>query len=358
MLAACFSSSLLLLLPQGADKGPAALDRSGIQWVHKFDAALEKARQERRILFIVPNTWEGKGSGDFGPGLENFRVGVLCDERVRRLVNRRFVPYYCNVFEGAPAFDPDALKFIVKEKKIYGKETQTFTGGNPLLFMAPNGKLLGEVLSVTTADHVLAKMTKLLGKHRIYAQRSRAEKGLDRLERARMFFDLGDLKRAKQSLKGDDSVAGKLLLARMARADGRWKAHARILKTIEAAEAMGDVLVERAYRFWKNAHYKELTKLLAGFPSESSRITEARYLEGLGHQHAGSKDKALAVWKKLVQSSKQDAWVYRADWAFCEVSLGPREKWAYGKEPQWPSLLDRKSYLGYPNPDVERNKRR
>jgi hypothetical protein len=340
------------------DPNPAAQDRSGVRWVLGFDAALTRAKRERRILFLVPNTWFGKSDGDFGPGLESFRVGVLCDERIRRLLNRRFVPHYCNVGGGAPGFDAAALKFIVKVKKVFGKETQVFTGGSPMLFMAPNGKLLGEVRSSATADQVLDKMQKLLAKNRAYAARSKVEKGLKGVDRAELYLDLRDFKRAKQALKGDKTAAAQLALARVAREEGKWKVHARALQSISAPELQAMVRLETAYRHLSNGNYKAAVKALKGFPADHAGATEARYVRGLAQRHAGDEVAALATWKALVEAGKQDAWVYRADWAYCEVKLGPREKWAYGADQKWPSLLGRKSYLGPSNPDLRQKKRK
>src|SRR5262245_16247976 len=73
-------------------KNPVELDRTGVPWAKSFQEALERARAEGRLLFVVPDN--GAPSDDGSWTHECFRAGPLSDERVASLLQVRFVPFY------------------------------------------------------------------------------------------------------------------------------------------------------------------------------------------------------------------------------------------------------------------------
>lgn len=66
------------------------------------------------------------------------RAGPFSDERIVRLANRRFVPFYFDLSNRGVAGDPAARKFVVKERKrLGGRSVPT----PPVLFMSPDGEV-------------------------------------------------------------------------------------------------------------------------------------------------------------------------------------------------------------------------
>src|SRR5262245_33953718 len=84
---------------------PITLDRTGIEWAESFDAAMTRAKTEgeKRLLFIVADNDSPTENGALG--VETFRAGPLCDERIAGLIARRFVPFYLNTFTLTAAYD-------------------------------------------------------------------------------------------------------------------------------------------------------------------------------------------------------------------------------------------------------------
>lgn len=330
-------------------KNPIEFDRTGVRWAHSFQEALERARAEKHLLFLMPDNWAPTENGSLG--LECFRAGALCDERIRALIDVRFVPFYFNCFEETAAFDQQALDFVVPEKKEFGKENQSFAGGIPVLLMTPQGKLVGEVGTYMSSDVVLAELQRALKKNASFDAPSKAEKAArEPFERGRFLLARGDLEGAESFLRKDAGAEALVLRARIARLSRDWKKHKKLVAEMKAPEVEDDAAVERARALLEEGQFAKAAAELHGVADSSERVDEARYLEGIAHLGAKDRDAALAIWKALVEGRPQGPWIYRADWAYANVLSNPGP--SPGMDGSCPSLLGRESYAGPRNPDL------
>ena len=95
------------------------------------------------------------------------RAGPFSDARVVGLCNRRFVPFYFDLSNRGVAGDPDARAFVVAvRKELGGRAVPT----PPVLFMTPDGEVVGEVSNYATEDQVLRTMLDLLEAHPEFAK--------------------------------------------------------------------------------------------------------------------------------------------------------------------------------------------
>ena len=270
------------------------------------------------------------------------RAGPFSDERVIRLANRRFVALYFDLDTRGAAGDADARKFVVAARKdLKGSAV----GTPPVLFMTPDGEVVGEVDNYASTETLLKKMHAVLDKCPAFAKPARDEREDD----PDAVFDLGRYERAADLY----AKAGLMLgAARAARMLARWDDMEKALAAVQEADLADDVAVERAHRHWADRAFEKLRDALKDVPSTSNRYTEARYYLGLAHFHLDARDEALKVWKETIKACSQDPWIYRADWAYCDVKDG--SKGAYSSADPGSSCLGRIGYMGRKNPDLKR----
>ena len=70
------------------------------------------------------------------------RAGPFSDERVVRLINRRFIPFYFDLSDRGFAGDPAARKFVVAARREMGGASVSTP---QVLFMTPTGKVVGSM---------------------------------------------------------------------------------------------------------------------------------------------------------------------------------------------------------------------
>ncbi len=267
------------------------------------------------------------------------RAGPFSDERVIRLANRRFVPLYFDLDSRGAAGDADARKFVVAARKdLKGSGV----GTPPVLFMTPDGEVVGEVDNYASTEALLKKMHAVLDKCPDFAKPAKDEGGDD----PDAAFDLGRYERAAELYVKAGNALGA---ARAARMLARWDDMEKALAGVKDAS---EVAVERAHRFWEDRDFQKLRDTLKDVPASSNRYTEARYYLGLAHFHLDAKDEALKVWKETIKACSQDPWIYRADWAYCDVKDG--SKGSYSSADPGSSCLGRIGYMGRRNPDLKR----
>jgi hypothetical protein len=277
------------------------------------------------------------------------RAGPFSDERVRRLANRRFVCLYFDLADDGAAGDPDARKFVVKLKKELGGN-----GVPPpnVLLVTPDGVLAGEAGNFEGTDEVYSAMRKALKDKPEFDAESETEKAAATpFEKAQIAFDLGKRKTAVELLAEPRSEKEWLFLAHVQRWRGKWEEMEAALKHVTDEAMQGDVLIERAWRAWKEEKYETLRDLLADFPAGSARETEAKYFAALARYHLGEKKEALKAWKALAKAEVEDPWVYRADWAY--MSEKQRGKTSFSSGDADRSPLGRIGYMGRENPDLK-----
>ncbi len=272
------------------------------------------------------------------------RAGPLSDERVVRLANRRFVPFYFDLNNQGYVSDKDARSFVTKvRKELAGGGVPT----PPVLFMTPAGEVVGEADNYAGAGKVLAKMKSVLEKNPDYAKPADGEAkddpdvafDLDRLDDARRLYEA----------KGDWYGVGKV-----ARRQKDWEAMEKALAQVKDEKLADDVAMERAHRHWEERDFEKLRDACAKIEEASNRTTEARYYLGLAHYHLKDSAKALETWKAMIAKCSQDPFVYRADWAYCDVRDGGKNQ--YSSDAKGSSCLGRIGYMGARNPDLRKRK--
>ena len=269
-----------------------------------------------------------------------------------RLVNRRFVPFYFDLSNRGAAGDADARTFVVAARKELGGAGVPTP---PVLFMNAKGKVLGEVSNYATESQVLAALLKVLKDHPEYCEPTTAEKAEKAVvARAQICIDLQDFEGARKILSTQDSDEARYLLGRLARFARAWDDMEKHFQQVQDNRFAADLRMERAYRLWTDREYAKLRDHLQDFPKSSSRYTEGRYYEGLAAFHLGDEKQALAIWKQTITACDQDAWNYRADWAYTNVIDG--EKRGFSTAGPKTSLLNRIGYMGRRNPDLAKSK--
>ena len=277
------------------------------------------------------------------------RAGPFSDERVIRLINLRFVPFYFDLSDSGAAADPAARKFVVAAREELGGDTVPVP---PILLMNVEGAVLGEVGNYASPDAFLSSLLGVLAAHPDYAEPSEAERiARTVLERAEICIGLQDYAGAEKLLEQETSDEAHYLLGRIARLRRDWEGMERHFREIASGALQPDVRVERAHRLWLERRYAELRSHLAAFPKTHPRYAEARYLEGLALFHLGDLEAAKALWKQTIQSCSENPWIYRADWAYSSLAAPPSRLMSTADARVSP--LARVGYLGPRNPDLE-----
>ena len=277
------------------------------------------------------------------------RAGPLSDQRIVALLNRRFVPFVFDLSDRGFAGDPKAREFVLKAKPAYGGNSVTTPR---VLFMTPEGEIVAEEDNFATEVQFLQTLRKVVSANPDFMQPTEAERALTSpVQRARVALDLLDYPQARKELTSADSDFAHFLRGQLERREANWEDMKAAFAQVRDPLFHDDVRMEKAYEFLVYGQYGKLQRALTDFPKVSNRYTEARYYEGIALYHLGKVEEAQEVWKSTIKSSKQDGWIYRADWAYCDTkqkgnraalsSAGPRT-----------SCLNRIGYMGRKNPDL------
>ncbi len=261
------------------------------------------------------------------------------------------MPLYFDLSDGGAAADPDARAFVIAARPALGENSVATPNA---LLMTPAGQVVGEIDPYLGPQEFLAKLLEIMRAQPDYARPSLQELALtDPLDRARLALDLQDLGAARQFLEKAEGAGARYLAGHVARLQRDFEGMEAEFARVDLPEYMDDLRIERAQHAWSLHDFAALAALTADFPAESERCTEALYLRGLALFHLGSKDEALAQWQEIVLQHEQDAWVYRADWAYTEVEGGPVTGMISSGGAR-SSPLGRIGYIGRANPDLAR----
>ena len=233
---------------------------------------------------------------------------------MQRLIHRRFVPFYFDMFPGGFASDGPARAAIGKLRPALKKNI----GVNPVFFLSPDGKIVGETTVMATTKKLLAKMHKLLERHPELARPTAAERSTKSvLARANVAIDLGEYDKASQLLTKSDLPRAHYLAGHVARLQRDWSRMEKELAQVRDPSSSIDVRMERSHELWAKKKYERLVEQVATVPKPSARYTEARYYLGLAKHKLGKAKVARALWKATIRGTKQhDRWIYRMDWAY------------------------------------------
>lgn len=232
---------------------------------------------------------------------------------MRRLLNRRFVPFYFDMFGGF-ASDRDAARVVAKAKPALAGGSM---GVNPVLFLTPDGKVVFETDVRVSAAQLLAILKRVLRAHPEYARPDPSEKDAALMERAEVLIDLGEYAAARKLLASLDTDEARYLAGHAARLEGQHDDMKALFAKLHKKALSDDVQVELAQAALAGRKFKEVARLAAPIEKGSRRYTEARYLLGLAQYHGGDANAARKTWKAAIEESKrQDPWIYRMDWAY------------------------------------------
>ncbi len=260
-------------------------------------------------------------------------MGPLCDERVCRLINRRFVPIYFDTEEigkkcTGPGADEDANKFVQAKHKIFNKSGGSWSD---VLLMTPKGELVGKVHRFASSSDVFKALVKARKDHPDFDRPGPLEKNIDdSIQQAQLLIDLGDNDGAQKILEKQETGNDKAnyLLGRLA----RWQNNAKLMEThfakIKKPAFADDMRMERAYPLWWKKDYEALRDHLKDFSKESARYNESQYYLGLAYYHLKEKEKAIKTWKSMIENMPNDRWAYKADWAYTHV-VEPLPRWGF-----------------------------
>ncbi len=278
------------------------------------------------------------------------RAGPLSGERIIRLINRRFVPFYFDLSNSGAAGDAAARSFITtRRKELAGASVPT----PPVLFITPEGEIVGEMSNYAPPDEFLAGMLAVLKKHPKYNRPGPEEsKATTNLEKGKILLELQSLDEAARLLQSDGGEEAHYLLGQMARRRGDWEAMGRHFERVRRVDLSDDVRMEKAYRLWADRAFDPMDSWLEAVPPDSNRFVEAQYYRGLALFHQGKKDEAFSMWKRNVEEHPEGPWVYRSDWAYTEANQGRRS--SFRTSDRKTSILKRIGYMGQrPNADLQ-----
>lgn len=222
----------------------------------------------------------------------------------------------------------------------------------PLLFVDSDGKLHAQLPNNVAPGPALEVMKRILKRRPEFEQETEAERAATGLDRAEILIDLLEYDQARTLLARETGARAAYLRARIARYESLWETMEEALLLVDDPALADDVLLERAWRLWRDKDFETLARTLAAIPRASNRYSEARYLAGLAAFHAGDKETALGIWEQTVRSCPQDGWIYRADWAW--DSIVHLERKVLSREHKGSTPLGRIGYAGL-NPDLKRD---
>jgi tetratricopeptide (TPR) repeat protein len=286
------------------------------------------------------------------------RAGPFSDERIIRLVNRRFVPFFFDLFPMGFAVDAKAREFVTKLRP----DLATLSVNTPpVLFVDADGQLLREVSNYCSSEELLAALLELLEKHPEHNQPLPEEQTATGLRAVEILMDRQQLIAAAELIEADEFAEeererASYLRGRLACWQGDWGEAEDWFLEVTSAELLDDVRMELAWQLFDCGEFEALEKDLALFPSASNRFSEARYLYGLSLFHQERVEAAREVWKAAIRACSQDPWIYRADWAYCGTDPNTSGARVFSTNSgARTSLLQRVGYLGRKNPDLERD---
>ena len=267
-------------------------------------------------------------------------------------MNRRFIPFHFDLNPGSYLGDAEATKWVKKNlPEFSGKSVAT----PPVVFVTPDGEIVGKVSNYAPTETLIEQMHQVLNANPKFNQWSAAEEKLTDIEKAQMLVDLQKYEEAAKTIAGDSSEPAQYLLGHLYRVRGDWELAETFLAKVKDNNLLDDVRMERAHRFWSANDFVGLRKALEDFPTESNRYTEARYFEGLALYHQEQTSQAKKIWNDLIKSSKEDRWIYRADWAHSEAGQTKRRT-SFSSSGGGSTPLGRIGYMGASHPDLKPRK--
>ena len=225
-----------------------------------------------------------------------------------------------------------------------------------VLVLTPEGELVTEISNYANAEQMLKGLQKALGEHPVYAKATESESALEGVSKARYLEDLGRSEEALVALKGLEGNEASLERAEIALR----------LERLDLADAMLGSMTDSKTDTARHHLLRGRLALARGQSADAitslsqvstgDQATAARYHLGLAHYQAGEVEKARAAWKALVVEADEDAWVYRADWAYCESKPGKKSRRMFSSNDSSDSLLGRIGYMGGRHPDLKKIK--
>lgn len=292
---------------------------------------------------------------------------------MRRLVNRRFIPFYFDLFPGGAAGDREAREFVVKMRpELGGMGVDT----PPVLIMSPLGRVVAEADNYSTEDALYEALRKILRENPKWNRPSEEEVRIEReaeegridslLLAAEHFLDLGQTGRTRAAYEralaklppGPERDRASYGLGHALRLAGDFEEMERAFARIEGRGSWEeDLSIERAHALLCRGEFDELRGALTPYQTRppATRGAEALYLLGVARFHSGDAEGAKSLWRRIIETLPEDPWVYRSDWAIFDLEQGGRRRLSTLDER---TPLGRIGYMKRKNPDLAPRGRR
>jgi tetratricopeptide (TPR) repeat protein len=292
---------------------------------------------------------------------------------VRRLLNRRFIPFYFDLLPGGAAGDREARQFVVKVRPDLGGMG---VATPPVLILSPLGKVVAEADNYSTEDALYETLRKILRENPKWNRPSEEEVRIEReaeegrieslLPAAEQILDLGEIERARAAYDralaklppGSERDRAAYGLGHALRLAGDFEEMERAFARIEGRGSWAeDLSIERAHALFCRGEFDDLRRALAPFQARPPTIrgAEALYLLGLALFHSGDAEGAKALWRHIIETQPEGPWVHRSDWAIFDLEQGGKRTFSTLDER---TPLGRIGYMGRKNPDLAPRGRR
>ncbi len=324
----------------------------GFEFADTLDEATARGEGERRVVLLVPSALRGGRNGnDIGPATEAFRAGPLVDNRIARLISRRFVAYGFDMDKRGSRYDEEAAQIAISI--CPDLQFPSVMPASPLLMVTPQGKELGQIDMFCTGDALLEALTKVVNENDAYRELRPDEQALDDIQRAEVYYDLRQFDHCIEQLEGLKTSQAYYLRGAIAREQGEWAEMKAAFKMVTDEDRKMDIQMQEVRRYWTIGNYEGIKALVGGLDRRFPHYQEALYYGGLALFHTDQREEALKTWEEGVLADPETAWALRLDWTRAMAKSGPDTPLLSRSGPE--SLLKRNYLSPQGNSDLNRN---
>ncbi len=179
-------------------KALAAHCGSEIDWAPDWDAAVERARAEGKLIMLSTRQYTGFALDD------DLMSGVFMDRDVVDLLQHHYVPFRLT----------KGMQTLLDDHEVYGLGPNTF--GQAVMLVTPDGEVLKE--QQRPSERFLRENISLRGASKLRAARGKRERPEGALEqRANLLVQRGEFESARSLLEGCEAAWAQRLESQMSR---------------------------------------------------------------------------------------------------------------------------------------------
>lgn len=287
---------------------------AGFQWTYTLEQARQVAENEGKIIMLVPAAYRSRSDNPvLSPATESLRAGPLADQRVIRLIRRRFVPCYFETKPQGALYDKQAteLAMLVSPELRFAAVMPT----PPLMFVTPEGKSLATANVFCTADELYAVLVRVVGENEPWSSLSDDELLLPgTVDQARVLHELGQSGQALKMLGDDPSSAASFLRGVIAREEGDWAGMKRAFSRVTDDAWLNEMKMQELYRHWTAGNWRGIKSVAADIDPDWPRYQEALYYQGLACHYTDTTSETMRLWKESIEANPATVWSLRMDW--------------------------------------------